>query len=439
MMGIEKFLLNLPQFLILLPGAASLYLPAKDQMKFSPAKTAVLCLAVILPYAVTAALLCLCLSMDVHAILLASLPLFFFLYRRTVDLDLSCSLAIYVGVCAIETFPAQFGYAFDAWLHPSSGASKLSPEAALFQFGISVLLLAAFAYPATHHFQRAVDSPGFSRIWYFTVALSSVFLLLNVLSVPQSYRTLHAGRMLWIFPMFEVGMFAMLVSVYVLFYRGTIVILEHAELLERTRLLEMQSHQYHILQEHMRQTAKLRHDFRHSVRLLSTLAEKGDTSSIRAHLAEYDTSLAKNAPMNYCANAALNALFGYYHEMAIQAEIRTDWHIELPEPLPLLELDMAALFGNLMENAIAGCRTVRPEARYFCLTTEVRHGNRLYIVSTNRFDGNIRKSKDGYRSTKHSGTGIGLASITAVAEKYGGSAKASHSDTEFFVDVALKI
>ena len=197
--------------------------------------------------------------MDVHAILLASLPLFFFLYHRTVDLNLSCSLAIYVGVCAIETFPAQFGYAFDAWLHPSSGASKLSPEAALFQFGISVLLLAAFAYPATHHFQRAVDSPGFSRIWYFTVALSSVFLLLNVLSVPQSYRTLHAGRMLWIFPMFEVGMFAMLVSVYVLFYRGTIVILEHAELLERTRLLEMQSHQYHILQEHMRQTAKLRH------------------------------------------------------------------------------------------------------------------------------------------------------------------------------------
>lgn len=338
MMGIEKFLLNLPQFLILLPGAASLYLPAKNQMKFSPAKTAFLCLAVILPYAVTAALLCLCLSMDVHAILLASLPLFFFLYRRTVDLNLSCSLAIYVGVCAIETFPAQFGYAFDAWLHPSSGASKLSPEAALFQFGISVLLLAAFAYPATHHFQRAVDSPGFSRIWYFTVVLSSVFLLLNVLSVPQSYRTLHAGRMLWIFPMFEVGMFAMLVSVYVLFYRGTIVILEHAELLERTRLLEMQSHQYHILQEHMRQTAKLRHDFRHSVRLLSTLAEKGDTSSIRAHLAEYDTSLAKNAPMNYCANAALNALFGYYHEMAVQAEIRTDWHIELPEPLPFSSL-----------------------------------------------------------------------------------------------------
>lgn len=92
-----------------------------------------------------------------------------------------------------------------------------------------------------------------------------------------------------------------------------------------------------------------------------------------------------------------------------------------------------------MENAIAGCRTVPEGSRYFCLTTQVRHGNRLYIVSTNSFDGKVRKSSDGYLSTKHGGSGIGLASISAVSEKYGGLAKASNSDTEFFVDVVLKI
>ena len=397
-MDMERFRLALPQFLILLPGAASCYVAVKNQMKLSPAKTAALCMAVLLPYSIAAASLSALIPLDVNIILPASLVLFFFLYRRTVDLELSCSLAVFVGVCAIETFPLQFGYAFDAWLHPTSGAANLSPEAALFQFGMSVLLLAAFVYPATHHFQRAVDSPGFSKIWYFTVVLSSIFLILNLLAIPQSYRTLHAGRMLWIFPMFEAGMFATLVTIYVLFYRGVVIILDHAELQERTQLFEMQSHQYRTLKEHMRQTARLRHDFRHSVRL-----------------------------------------FGYYHEMAVLAGIRTDWRIELPEPLPFSELDMAALFGNLMENAIAGCRTVPEETRYFCLTTEIRHENRLYIVSTNRFDGNVRKGRDGYRSTRHSGTGIGLASMIAAAEKYGGFAKVSNSDTEFYVDVVLKI
>ena len=438
-MDMDKFLLAMLQFLILLPGTVSCYLPARNRMKLSRVKTAALCMTVILLYSVTAASLCALFSIDVNVILLPSLVIFFFLYRCTVDMDLSCALAIYVGVCAVETFPAQFAYAFDATLHPLSGAAELSLEAALFQLGLSVLLLAAFAYPATHYFQRAVDSPGFSRIWYFTVVLSSIFLIFNVIAVPQSYSTLHAGRMQWIFPVFEAGAFAVLVAIYVLFYRAIVIILEYAELKERTRLFEMQSHQYRALQEHMRQTARLRHDFRHSVRLLASLAEKDDTESIRTHLAEYEVSFKENGPVDYCANAALNALFGYYHEMAANEGIRTDWHIELPEPFPFAELDMAALFGNLMENAVAGCRTVPEDARYFCLTTQVRHGNRLYIVSTNSFDGKVRKSKDGYLSTKQDGTGIGLASISVVSEKYGGLAKVSNSDTEFFVDVMLKI
>jgi len=92
-----------------------------------------------------------------------------------------------------------------------------------------------------------------------------------------------------------------------------------------------------------------------------------------------------------------------------------------------------------MENTIDGCRTVRSGRRYFCLTTEIRHGGRLYIVSTNSFDDRVRKGKDGYHSTKHSRHGIGLAAIAAAAEKYGGSAQASNSDTAFFVDIVLKM
>ena len=88
-MDINKFLSALLQFLILLPGAVSCYLPAKNRMKYSPTKTAALCLAVILPYSAAAALLCTLFSVNPSLLLLTSLVLFFFLYRRTVDLELS--------------------------------------------------------------------------------------------------------------------------------------------------------------------------------------------------------------------------------------------------------------------------------------------------------------------------------------------------------------
>lgn len=438
-MDMTRWLSALPHFLVLLPSAASCYYTMKNQLRYTLLKTAALCTAVLLPYAIFCSCLCALLRVDVNIILLPSLLLFFFPYRCTVTASLPKCLAVYVGVCAVQTFPAQFAYAFDAFLHPASGAADFSIEAAIFQLGLSCLVAAAFAWPACGLFFRIIDCLDIPKIWYSTIILSSIFLIFNVMAVPQSYRTLHTGRMFFLFLLLEGCLLAILTAIYVLFYLGTTVILEHAELKEHTHLLEMQSRQYRALQEHMRQTAKLRHDFRHSVHLLSFLAEKGDISNIQRHLAEYEVSLSENKQINYCANAALNALFGYYYDIAVSADIDTDWHIELPEPLPATELDMVSLFGNLIENAIDGCLTIPERRRYFCLTAENRHGNRLYIVSTNSFDGKVRKDKDGYRTTKHSGNGIGLAAIAAAAEKYGGSAQASNSDTEFFVDVMLKI
>jgi len=438
-MNINKWLSTLPQFLILLPAAASCYLCLKNRLKYTPAKTAVLCLAVLVPYSLITAALCAMLQIDMNFILLPSLVLFFFLYRRTVTIGLSQALAIYIGVCAIETFPAQFAYAFDAYLYPSSGAADFSTEAALFQFGLSLLLLAVFAYPACHRFSRAVEQLDFPKIWYSTAIVSFLFLVSNILMTPISYSTLQAGRLSFLFPFLEGCALAVLVTVYLLFYRNTMFILENIKLREHSQLLEMQAHQYRTLQGYIKETSRLRHDFRHSLRLLASLAEKGDLESIRSHLTKYELELSEGSPVNYCANPALNALFGYYHEMALSAGIETDWNIELPQQAAISELDMAALFGNLMENAIAGCQTLQGDKKYFCLSAQARHENSLYIVSTNNFDGKVRKGKDGYHSTRHSGKGTGLSSIAAVAEKYNGSARFSNNEKEFYADVMLKI
>lgn len=438
-MDMNRWLSVLPQYLVLLPSALSCYYTMKNQLRYTPLKTAALCAAVLLPYSFLCSCFCVLFRIDVNTLFLLSLILFFFVFRHTVTCDLPKCLAVYVGVCAVQTFPAQFACSFDAFLHPASGAANFSVEAAFFQLGLSCLIAAVFAWPACQRFFRIVDCLDIPKIWYSTVALSSVFLIFNVLAVPRSYSTLHTGRMFYLFLLLEGCLLAVLTAIYLLFYWGTMVLLEHADLKERTQLLEMQSHQYWALQEHMRQTARLRHDFRHGLRLLSSLAEKGDIASIRTYLADYETGFAESAPANYCANAALNALFGYYHEMAVSAGVDTDWHIELPKPLPATELDMASLFGNLMENAIEGCCTMPEGRRYFCLTAEIRHSSSLYIVSTNSFDGKIKKGSDGYHSTKHSGKGTGLVSIAAVAQKYGGLAQASNSDSEFYVDVMLKL
>lgn len=438
-MSTFEWISALPKFLILLPSAASCYFPTKNQMKYTPLKTIVMCMAVLIPYSFLGAWINVALEIDVNTILLPSLVIFFFIYLHTVNTDFPRALAVYVGVCVVQTFPAQFAYALDAKLHPMSGSAHFSTEASLFQLGLSCLIVFAFIYPACQIFSWAVDNLNFPKIWYSTVILSSVFLIFNVLCIPRHYSTLHAGRLIYLFPLMELCVMALLITIYALFYMSAKIILEHARLKEHSQLLEMQAHQYKILQEHMNQTSRLRHDFRHSVRLISSLAEKGDIKNIQKHLKEYELRIKESMPINYCANASLNALFGYYHEMAASEGISMKWNIQLPDPLTISELDMAGLFGNIMENAIAGCLEIPKNSRYFYLTTEIRHGNKLYIVSTNSFGGNIRKEKNEYQSTRHKGKGIGLVSIAAIAEKYHGSSKVSNNDNEFFVDVVLKI
>lgn len=427
------------QLLVLFPLELSCYCTMRNQMKYSLSRTVLICLAATFPYSFAASLMCAASHINVNLALLPFLVAFFFVFRKTLTATLPKCLSIYVGVVAMQTFLAQFAYCFDAFLHPESGAASFSAEAALFRLVLSCFATAVFALPSCRYFYRIVDLMDHPKIWFSATTLSSIFLIINISCVPKYYSNLHAGRVGQLFLLIEIGMMAILTSIYFLFYYGTSIMLEHSKLEKHAQLLEMQSHQFSELQEYMRQTSRLRHDFKHSVHLLSALAEKGDLNSIRKHLSEYGKLLSENISLNYCQNAALNALFGYYHEMANSEKIKTDWRIELPEPLTLSELDMAALFGNIMENAISACTTLPEEERYFSLTAELRHGNTLYVVSTNSFDGKVRKGKDGYHSTKHSGRGTGLISIAAIAEKYGGSAQFDNSSKEFYADVMMKI
>ena len=435
-MSLWEWMRNLFLYLILLPSAVSCYLPMKHQMKRTPAVTAVLCLAVLLPFSLIAAYVQMRFHLSCNSLLLPAIPVFFLLYFRTLKIDLPRALAVFVGVCAVESFPVHLSNAFHAYLYPQDWSGE-SMELVLMQMALSSLML-VLACLVRRHYVWVIDHLDFPKIWYSSMAISGTFLAFNVFAALGFLAEDSTERIFRLFPLLEICALALLVCVYVLFYQSARRILERARMERRAQLLEMQSRQYRALQEHMKQTACLRHDFRHSLRLLSSMAECGDLEGIGAYLAQYENVLSEGTPIDFCTNVTMNALFRYYHETAISAGIKTAWRIELPDPLAVSELDLASLFGNIIENGIQGCQTLPEEKRYFNLTIEKRCGNSLYVVATNSFDGHIRKGKTGYRSTKHSGAGLGLVAIAAVVEKYDGLLQVSNSSSEFFMDVMIQ-
>jgi len=105
-MDMKSVFLALPPFLVLLPSAISCYYTMKNQLRYTLPKTVLVCLAVILPYSILAALLCTTFSIDENVVFLPSLIVLFFVFRYTVTACLPKCVPIYVGVCAAQSFRA---------------------------------------------------------------------------------------------------------------------------------------------------------------------------------------------------------------------------------------------------------------------------------------------------------------------------------------------
>lgn len=427
------------EFFVLIPAAIFCYLPMKNQLRFAWQHIVILLAGVFVLYTLAASWLIWYLNIDVNFILVPSLVIFFFIYYKTVTSDLSRTLAVYLNACALMTFPAVAAFIFDAYLHPSSGALNFSPEAGCFQLLLSFVLVLILAYPLRRYCSWMLQALNFPKVWYATLVLPATLLIFNFMMTPYSYKTLHTGRILMMFPFLEILLLFLLLFLYFLFYHMAAVILDHARQEEEVRFLSIQAGQYESLQNHIQQTRRLRHDFRHLVHGITALADDGDLKTLRTQLHEYSRELDINIPVNYCYNVALNALFNYYGELAASEQITTNWSIHIPEPLTISELDLCSLFGNLMENALAGCKTVPRPQRSFSLSIMPQNVNCLYIVSTNSFNGTVAKKGERYLSTKRNGDGLGLFSIKTIAEKYKGVAQMSNTDQEFCVNIMLRM
>ena len=66
-------------------------------------------------------------------------------------------------------------------------------------------------------------------------------------------------------------------------------------------------------------------------------------------------------------------------------------------------------------------------------------GGQLYLVAVNSFSGVVRQKNGKYYSTKRKQAGVGLSSVAATAESYGGVAQFSHEGKQFFSNVAIPL
>ena len=372
---------------------------------------------------------------NLNIVLLPALVVCYIIFHNTTTAGLSKKIFVFTSICCLCSYASYFAYMCDCVIHPTLSPKSNTIEYNLFQLGFTFAFGLLLFYFMIKQYSWMIDNINIHKVWNTALMFPILLIAINVYSIPKAYRNMHVGRVLPIATILFIITFILYISILWLFYTISKNIMETNKIEEKNYILEIHSRQYKNLQHYMEETSKLRHDFKHSVHMMNILAMEGNIDEIKKHLSTYEEKLNIQAPKKYCFQSSINALLNYYNSVANKENIQTNWKINIPEDILISEFDLCNLLGNICDNAIRGSNSEEKE-KYFNLKVDFLN-NRLYIVSSNNFDGYIEKENDKYISTKKVKSGVGIFSMESVAEKYNGIAEIINNDNKFMVNIML--
>ena len=136
----------------------------------------------------------------------------------------------------------------------------------------------------------------------------------------------------------------------------------NVRLQQENQLLSMQQQRYESLKAAIEEARQARHDLRHQLCQLAALAEEGDLEKIKAYLSGA-VSRIPSLEMHFCENRAADGVVGYYCALAKREQIPFSVQLDLPECLPVDEINLCLGRSNLLENALEASLRTAPARR----------------------------------------------------------------------------
>ena len=436
----KDILRPLLELTVVFPGLLLAYFPVRSYLKQSPARLAAWAVPLLLGLCLGGGLLCyhFCLSTAFPLLLITLAAIF--LYLKTLRISLWKSGTIALAVCAVfaclNSLSRAVGAAITILLQLPSDKPWFCFSACIFYNMVCWLTAAAAYYPATHAVRTMVEDENFAQTWYVFWVLPLVFIALNLFMIPKYADTLYTGRVLQGYIVISIALLFLMLFFNAIFLLMAISINRNVRLQQENQLLSMQQQRYESLKAAIEEARQARHDLRHQLCQLAALAEEGDLEKIKAYLSGA-VSRIPSLELHFCENRAADSVVGYYCALAKREQIPFSVQIDLPECLPVDEINLCLVLSNLLENALEASLRTAPARRRIELTAYL-HGNSLALIQVeNTYDGVIREKGGVFQSSKRKGDGVGLQSVRHIAEKSCGVSTVTYQDGLFCVKVML--
>ena len=301
-----------------------------------------------------------------------------------------------------------------------------------------VVLLAVAVYMVLHFMEKRIDEtehvtvhPGFLLLLLVTAGLIDTVFKFYMVDHMLGVETKEIFAAWKIFSM--VACLLLLMVQFGTLKRNSI----SAQKQQLEDLLYQKQQQYELSRKNMELINIKCHDLKHWFKRLQSLsgsAYEKEAKEIQKALAIYDS-------MFQTGNKILDTILTEKKLYCEYNKINMTCIAEGEKLDFLSESELCSLFGNIVDNAVTAVSHLEEEEKRTINILVRTRGNFLSIHEENYYEGELKKSGDGFETTKKDKEhhGFGLKSIKMITENHHGNMSVTAEDGVFNINILIPL
>lgn len=178
-------------------------------------------------------------------------------------------------------------------------------------------------------------------------------------------------------------------------------------------------HQYEEIKTIYLNMRGWRHDYHNHLQVIKANLSLKKYDDVFEYLDQLEQDLDRIDTYVKSGNIMLDAILNSKLSIAEKAEIPIRCDVQVPETIPISDVDLCVMLGNLLDNAIESCNKVEASYRFLRVYILV-NGQQFYASIQNSAKEELDFNEANYISTKRGNHGLGLKRVQLLVDHYDG-------------------
>ena len=201
---------------------------------------------------------------------------------------------------------------------------------------------------------------------------------------------------------------------------------------------ELVNRHYDEVETMYRKMRGWRHDYHNHIQTLKAYMSMGQYEEADAYMDRLEDDLTNVDTVLKTGNVMVDAILNSKLTLIQERNIQVDATAIVPGNIPVSDIDLSVLIGNLMDNAMEACAQL-PEAERFIRVYIDVIKQQLYISVTNSMSGRAKKKGEHFLSGKQGHHGFGLLRIDDIVARHKGYLNRQTENGVFATEVMLPL